>query len=96
MEFKLNKIDSDIRQRLEESTKTDKIHADKESGMIKQLKDDEEKGNNNRRNKKHNSPKRYITIDGIKYYGEEIQVKAERDSSFSEVNSRGIILDVKK
>lgn len=99
MEFKLNKVDSDIRERIKESTKTDKIHADKESSMIKQLKDDEErdaKQKDKQQSDSQNQKKRYITIDGVKYYGERIHVDAEKEEIVNELNSKGIMLDVKK
>lgn len=98
MEFKLNKVDSDIRERIKESTNPNKIHADKETSMIKRFKDDEGK-NKKQKNKKNNSKnlkKRYITIDGVKYYGEKIHVDAEKEEIVNELNSKGIMLDVKK
>lgn len=97
MEFKLNKIDTDIRDKIHESTKTDKIHeTNKESGINK-LKDYDEYKDTNRKNKENNSSKKkYITIDGIKYENTSIKIKAERLETINEENSKGRILDAKK
>ena len=48
LEFKLNKIDTDIRDKIYESTKADKVHGTKEENEITKLKDyDEQKEKNN-------------------------------------------------
>lgn len=97
MEFKLNKIDTDIRDKIYESTKADKIHGTKEKNGIDKLKDyDEQKEKSNEKQKRRNSEKKYITIDGIKYDSAKVNIEAEKIETINEENSKGRILDAKK
>ena len=97
MEFKLNKIDTDIRDKIHESTKTDKIHSTKEDGGIDRLKDyDEQKEKSNEKQKRRNCEKKYITIDGVKYDSAKVNIEAEKIGTINEENSKGRILDAKK
>ncbi|ETI88177.1 MAG: hypothetical protein Q607_CBUC00206G0001, partial [Clostridium butyricum DORA_1] len=61
MEFKLNKIDTDIRKKIQEETKEDKVHSSKSISIKKDIKDErhEEIINSN----EENDEKKYITID---------------------------------
>lgn len=97
MEFKLNKIDTDIREKIYESTKADKIHGRKEENGITKLKDyDEQKEKNNNKHKRRNLEKKHITIDGIKYDSAKVNIEAEKIGTINEENSKGRILDAKK
>lgn len=98
MEFKLNKIDTDIRDKIYESTKADKIHGTKEENEINKLKDYDEyqEKNNKKENKEQKKNKKYITIDGVKYETMGIDVKVEKIGTINEENSKGRILDAKK
>ena len=97
MEFKLNKIDTDIRNKIYESTKADKVHGTKEENEITKLKDyDEQKEKNNEKQKRRNNGKKYITIDGIKYDSAKVNIEAEKIETINEENSKGRILDAKK
>lgn len=97
MEFKLNKIDTDIRKKMQENTKADKVHGLKEEDGITKFKgydEHEDKDNNNEQRK--NKRKRYITIDGMKYETPTVNVQAEKLGTINEENSKGRILDAKK
>lgn len=97
MEFKLNKIDTDIREKIYENTKADKIHGTKEENEINKLKDyDEYKEKDNKKERKTKKNKKYITIDGIKYDSVKFNVQAEKTEIINEENSKGRILDTKK
>ncbi|MDK2830028.1 MAG: hypothetical protein PWP67_2862 [Clostridium butyricum] len=94
MEFKLNKIDTDIRKKIQEETKEDKVHSSKSISIKKDIKDEghEEIINSN----EENDEKKYITIDGIKYNHKNIDIKAEKVEEINEENSKGRILDATK
>lgn len=94
MEFKLNKIDTDIRKRMQEETKEDKIHSGKSISVKKDIKDErheEIKGSD-----EECREKRYITIDGVIYNKKNISIKAEKVEEINNENSKGRILDKKK
>lgn len=90
MEFRLNKIDTDLRRKLMEETKDgkvrkyEKVHEDPD--VVRARKEKQEK-------EEAEGQKRYITIDGIKY-GDEVSVKAELEEN-GQV-PQGIFLDTKK
>lgn len=97
MEFKLNKIDTDIREKIYESTKADKIHGANEEDEITKLKDyDEQKEKNNKSESRKNKSKKYITIDGIKQDNITVDVQVEKIVTINEEDSKGRILDAKK
>lgn len=94
MEFKLNKIDTDIRKKMQEEIKEDKVHSGKGISVKKDIKD--EKHENEENLNKEEYEKRYITIDGIKYNHKNIDIKAEKIEKINEDNSKGRILDTTK
>lgn len=97
MEFKLNKIDTDIREKIYESTKADKIHGANEENEITKLKDyDEQKEKNNKKEPRKNKSKKCITIDGIKHDSITVDVHVEKIVTINEEDSKGRILDAKK
>ncbi|EHJ01510.1 hypothetical protein CDLVIII_5019 [Clostridium sp. DL-VIII] len=95
MEFKLNKIDTDIRKKIQEETKIDKIHPSRSISIKKDIKEkkDEEKEHFH---KEENNEKRYITIDGVKYSHKNIDINAEKIENITEEDSKGRILDTTK
>lgn len=93
LEFKLNKIDTDIINKIHKNYKTDKVHLGEKSSFLKTIKDDEEKENNNNNKEfKKRENKRYITIDGIKGIEAKFEIIAEKEC----VNDKGRILDKRK
>ena len=94
MEFKLNKIDTDIRKKMQEEIKDDKIHSGKGISIKKDIKD--EKHDEMQKSTDKEFEKRYITIDGIKENHKNIDVKVEKVEKINEGNSKGRILDTAK
>lgn len=94
MEFKLNKIDTDVRRKMQEEIKEDKVHSGKSINVKKDLKDevhDSEQDCNREEIKK-----RYITIDGVKDNHKNIDIKVEKLEKLNESNSKGRIVDTAK
>ena len=95
MEFKLNKIDTDIRKKMQEERKSDKIHSGNSITVKRDLKDDKDT-----KDKKYELEKRkekkYLTIDGIKDEKEKVAIEVEKLENMDEENSKGRILDAKK
>lgn len=96
MEYKLNKIDTDLRVKIQQETSNDKIHYSKKVNQTKDMIEERKNSSNNffENNNKRNQKKKII-IDGIKY-GEEINVKVEKLEELSEDNSKGRTLDMRK
>lgn len=97
MEFKLNKIDTDIRKKMQEEIKDNKVHSSKAISVKKDIKEDK-----NTKNKKYEheeeqrKEKKYLTIDGIKYDDKKVAIKVEKLENIDEENSKGRVLDAKK
>lgn len=88
MEYRLNKIDTDIRRKIKDETKNGKIHKLNKSTEIKiNYKDDKEKENK----EKNKIVKNYVTIDA--YINEKLNIEGEKD--IDKDNSIGTILDMK-
>ncbi|MGN2369760.1 hypothetical protein ACTFJW_06805 [Clostridium cagae] len=98
MEFRLNKVDTDLRDRLQEEIKTDKIHGNNHISIKKDLKENENQDKDNNETKEENkkSLKKYITIDGIKYNAKKSYVNVEKVEKLNEINSKGRFLDIEK
>lgn len=97
MEFIVNKIDTDIRRKIEEQTKANKVHSGKKIGEKKDLKDERNSDGNEFENEhKEKKEKKYITIDGIRTEQKTMSVKAEKIEKIYEENSKGRVLDAKK
>lgn len=95
MEFKLNKIDTDIRKRIEEDRKISKVH----SSESIQLRNDVQKDKRENHIDKEQiikENKKFVTIDGVKYTDKQIKVEAEKTEKINVLNSSGRILDTKK
>lgn len=91
MEFKLNKIDTDIRKKMQEEIKEDKVHSGKGINIKKDLK--EEKKDYIQEEKVKEIEKKFITIDGMKYSNRNMDVRVEKIENLNEENSKGRILD---
>ena len=94
MEFKLNKIDTDIRKKMQEEIKEDKVHSGKGINVTKDLKD--EKHEERQNTDEEENEKRYITIDGVRRNNKNISIKVEKIEEMNDENSKGRILDKKK
>jgi hypothetical protein len=97
VEFKLNKIDTDIRKKMQEEIKEDKIHCKNSITIKKDIKeDDNTKEDMKQQTNDEMLTKRFYTIDGIKYTKDKIQINAEKAQNLDEFNCKGINLNVKK
>jgi len=94
LEFKLNKIDTDIRLKMQEQIKDNKVHSGKSINVKQDLKDNN-KGYYTKL-KNNNGEKGYITIDGVKDIEERLSIKVENVENINEENSKGRMLDAKK
>jgi len=94
LEFKLNKIDTDIRKKMQEEIKEDKVHSGKGINVTKDLKD--EKHEERQNTDEEENEKRYITIDGVRRNNKNISIKVEKIEEMNDENSKGRILDKKK
>lgn len=95
MEYRLNKIDTDIRKKMKEETKSDKIHANEKINVKKDLKE-YDNNRNIKNNQYENSEQKYITIDGVKSLADTFNVEVEKLEILRIDNSGGRILDTKK
>jgi len=95
LEFKLNKIDTDIRKKMQEKRKENKVHSGKSIYVKRDLKDERD-ANDKRNENEQRTEKKYLTIDGIKSDKEKVAIEAEKMENIDEENSKGRILDAKK
>lgn len=94
MEFKLNKIDTDIRKKLQEEIREGKVHGNNSITVKKDLK--EERNNVIDKEKKNRSKKKFFIIDGIRYEEKTLNIEAEKIEFMDEEKLKGHTLDVKK
>lgn len=95
MEFKLNKIDTDIRKKMQEERKDSKVHSGKAINVKRDIKDDRNT-NDEKHKQEQREEKKYLTIDGIKYNKEKVAIEVEKLENLDENNSKGRVLDEKK
>lgn len=96
LEFKLNKIDTDIRKKIEEERNTSKVQSGKGINVNRDLKDNnlERKIQNKREELK--KKKKFFMISAVKYSKREIKVDVEKNENLTIQNSLGRILDSKQ
>ncbi|WP_411682040.1 hypothetical protein [Clostridium thailandense] len=98
MEFRLNKVDPEVRQRVKETTSAGKIHT--KSGIVIN-KDNQDKKNKNGESfssklEKEKKDKKRLSVDAVKI--EEVEVSAykeERENTSNEEDT-GHLLDVRR
>ncbi|SCN21287.1 hypothetical protein N3C_0063 [Clostridium sp. N3C] len=101
MEFRINKVDTDLRQKINDTTREGKVHT-KEGVLIYKHKYDERKHqkNNKRTPKEKFEIKKYIknkkiTIEAVKV--EKISIKAEKEEALKNANEyRGVFIDSRR
>lgn len=95
MEFKLNKIDTELRQKINDSTKEGKVHT-KHGIVISKEKKGQSKGNFESELMKYDNKKKKIVIGASKT--EHIDVDAFKDNLDEKENLQlyGSVLDVRK
>lgn len=100
MEFRLNKIDPEVRRRVKETTSTGKVHNKSEIFINKDFKG---KGRNNQGNfkseltkYKQEKNKKRIFVEASKVEKVEVKAFKEEEGKLSKDDGKGNILDVKK
>lgn len=100
MEFRLNKVDPEVRQRVKETTSSSKVHNKREIFINNDQKNKGKNGQNSfdaeLKKYKQGKSKKRIMVQATKV--EEVEVKAFREEgqTISKDDGRGTILDVKK
>ena len=100
MEFKLNKIDPEVRRRVKETTSADKVHNKRKIFIDNNNKNKGKKEQGNFETElgkyKQGKNKKKIVVKATRV--EEVKVDAFREekNSISKVDNRGSIIDVKK
>lgn len=99
MEYKLNKVDVEIRQRINDKTKDGVIHT-KDGLLVDTEQNKKEKKklnwNNESEENKHNS-KEKIIVEAVKAIDEkEIKIDAFKNSNEEKDIKRGTFLDIRK
>ena len=92
MEFRLNKIDTDIRKKLADEVKDDKVHAKRDKLIKNNTKNPFVEGNIDA-DEKESSSKRYITIDGVIEKKKTIVIEAEKAEDTALNTSSGMFID---
>ncbi len=96
MEFKLNKIDTDLRRKLQEKTDDHKVHG-KAGITVEAYNEEREKFAKDKNfktileEKKKTKKEKKIVIDGVMV--DNLQVEGEKEIS---ENSKGVFIDTKK
>ncbi|WP_373898287.1 hypothetical protein ACER0A_007965 [Haloimpatiens sp. FM7315] len=95
MEFRLNKIDTELRQKIKDTTKPGKIHRKNE---IKVSDDKNKKFSRDKdfayKLKKAKDNKKKVVVEG--YKADNLDVEAFKDGIQYEGENRGIFIDTKK
>jgi hypothetical protein len=99
MEFRLNKVDPEVRRRVKETTSANRIHNKREIFINNGSKDKSKNGSGSFSSQlgkyKQGKDKKKILVQAIKT--EEVEVKAFKEDAASESGyDRGSIIDVKK
>lgn len=100
MEFRINKIDTDLREKLKEETKDGKVHRKKElklenNGYREKNKDSSHKNNHSEESFAEMVKKQRVIIDAVK--GQTLEVQVEKEpSTCDDINYRGVFIDTKK
>ncbi|MBC2582583.1 hypothetical protein [Clostridium sp. DJ247] len=97
MEFRLNKIDPEVRERVKETTSSGKVHSKSSTVINKDNKEEKERGNSEFNSKlKNEKQKKIFSVDAVKIDEVEIPAYKEETGTFSKDETRGSVIDVKK
>lgn len=92
MEYRLNKIDTDLRQKVNNITKEGKVHAS-QNITINKDKREENKEHKNLELKRYNKSKK-LAVDAVKV--SDIEIEAFKESADITNKDKGKFIDVKK
>jgi len=94
MEYRLNKIDTEVRQIINEATKEGKVHSYKELSKVnKDGKNNSQGQNGDFKKQLEKSQKDNITVNAVKF--QEMDVDASKNDYTGELN-QGRFLDTKR
>lgn len=101
MEFKLNKIDTEIRQRVNDATKEGKVHTKNDIVISKDKREQKKKDKNDFKHEltKYNKRGKKMTITAFKVDTMEVNAYRDgthKDSAENEKLAPGMLLDVRK
>lgn len=99
MEFRLNKIDTDVRQRIEDQTKEGKVHSKKGISIQKDKKQRQGKNNDfySKMEKNLKDKKNKIKVNAVKYSDKNnIGIEATKEDKDETFLFRGSMIDTKK
>lgn len=94
MEFKLNKIDTDIRSKMQEENRADKINKNNNVNIKKDITKEKSKNSDNK--KKTKEGKKFFQVDCVKYVDKELGIQVEKIQITDEENQKGQCVDTKK
>lgn len=94
MEFRLNKIDTELRKIVNEATKEGKVHGNKEISTIdKDGKQSKQESKNDFKKQLNEKKEKKIVVEAIKV--KEIDIEASKEESISDLTF-GRFLDIKR
>lgn len=94
MEFRLNKIDTDLRQRINEVTKEGKVHGTKNISVSNDVNEQKKKKAEFKKYKFQQRNKDKLFVEAVK--SENVQVEAYKEGLDTEDSTKGVFLDTKK
>ncbi|NEZ45867.1 hypothetical protein FDF74_01420 [Clostridium niameyense] len=94
MEFRLNKIDLEVRDRIKEQTKSGKVHSKTNLSIEK----DKGQGNSKQETFKEKLKKnKKIKVKAVKYFGkQDLNINATKEEIEGKSSMAGYIIDTKK
>jgi uncharacterized protein YcbK (DUF882 family) len=92
MEYRLNKIDTDLRQKINDDTREGLVHGTKNVAINKDKQKEEKKNRNYKL--EHYDKNKKLMIDAIQT--ENVEIDAFKEKVEAEEGSKGVYLDVKK
>lgn len=94
MEFRLNKIDTDLRQKINAITEEGKVHGAKNIAISKDVKEEKKNKQEFKRYLAQQKNKDKLLVEAVK--SENVQVDAYKEGSDSQDEAKGVFLDTKK
>lgn len=94
MEFKLNKIDTDIRAKMEEEIRADKVTKNNNISIKKELL--KEKNQKVYIKKKLKGKQKFFQVECIKYANKELEIEGEKLQIIDVESEKGQRIDAKK
>jgi broad specificity polyphosphatase/5'/3'-nucleotidase SurE len=91
MEYRLNKIDTDLRQKINDAAREGLVHGTKNVAINKDKQEEKKKKDYKL---KHYDKNKKLVVDAVK--AENVEINAFKEKVEINENSKGVYLDVKK